>query len=79
MNDIVSHKVDSPELLSKLNFYVPSRRLRHRELFAINYHRTNYAKFGPMNQMMTTYNKHYNSIDLTWSKAKLKQYFRTLS
>lgn len=75
INNIISHRVDSAELLSKLNFYIPTRRLRHRQLFAIKYHRTNYAKFGPINQMMSVYNKHCNNIDFTMSKIKLKQYF----
>ena len=77
VNNIVSHRIDSMNILSKLNFNIPTRHLRHRMLFATNYHRTNYAKFGPINQMMATYNKHCNSIDFTMSKTKLKQYFRS--
>lgn len=78
VNNIVSHRIDSPELLSKLNFYAPLRHLRNRGIFLINYHRTNYTKFGPLNQMMATYNKYYDSIDFTWSKTKLRQYLRAL-
>jgi hypothetical protein len=77
VNNIVSHRIDSMEILSKLNFYIPTRHLRHRQLFATKFYRTNYAKYGPMNQMITNYNNHCDSIDLTMSKEKLKQYFRT--
>ena len=48
VNDIVSHHIDSSELLAKLNFYAPTRQLRNRNIFAVNHHRTNYAKFGPI-------------------------------
>lgn len=77
INNIVSHQIDSTEILSKLNFYVPTRHLRHRQIFAINNNRTNYAKFGPINQMMAVYNKHSHAIDFTMSKIKLKQYFQS--
>lgn len=77
VNDIVSHRIDSIELLSSLNLYTPSRHLRNRNIFATNRHRTNYAKFGPLNQMMDTYNKHCDNIDFTMTKTKLKQYFNS--
>lgn len=78
VNDIVSHRIDSAELLSKLNFYVPSRQLRNRNIFITNHYRTNYAKFGPLNQIMATYNLHSESIDFTMTKSKLKQYFDSI-
>uniref|UniRef100_A0A0R3Q9H7 Reverse transcriptase domain-containing protein n=1 Tax=Brugia timori TaxID=42155 RepID=A0A0R3Q9H7_9BILA len=62
VNDIVSQRIDSAEILSKLNFYIPSRQLRNRNLFLINHHRTNYAKNGPLNQIMTIYNQHCETI-----------------
>ena len=76
VNNIVSHKIDSMYLLSKLNFYIPSRYLRHRKIFATNHHRTNYAKFGPINRMMATYNLHSDAVDFTMTNANLKHYFR---
>lgn len=78
INNIVSHRIDSIELLSKLNFYIPSRNLRVRQLFATKFYRTNYAKHGPINQIMGTYNKHSNVIDFTMSKTQLKHYFCAL-
>lgn len=67
INDVVSQRIDSPEILSKLNFYIPSRQLRNRNLFLPNQQRTNYAKYSPLNQMMRLYNLHCEAIDLTMS------------
>lgn len=73
INDVVSNRVDSQEILSKLNFYAPTRQLRNRSIFSTNHYRTNYAMFGPINQMMRLYNEQCESIDFGMSKAKLKR------
>lgn len=78
VNDIVSQRIDSTEILSKLNFYAPSRQLRNRNLFLTNHHRTNYAKNGPLNQMMAIYNQHCETIDFTMSRQNLKTYFKSI-
>jgi hypothetical protein len=78
VNDIVSQRIDSPAILSKLNIYAPIRRLRNRNLFVINHHRTNYAQNGPINRMMASYNQHCETIDFTMSRHKLKQYFNSI-
>ena len=78
VNDIVSQRINSAELLSKLNFYAPTRQLRNRNLFAVTHHRTNYAKYGPLNRMMASYNQHCETIDFTMSRHKLKQYFNSI-
>ena len=78
VNDIVSQHIDSTYLLSKLNFYAPIRQLRYRNLFALERHRTNYAKFGPLNQMMSVYNQHFEMIDLNMPRGRLKKYFKIL-
>ena len=78
INDLVSHRIDSAELLSKLNFYIPSRPLRNRNIFIANNHRTNYAKFGPLNRMMISFNKHSEAIDFTLTKDKLRKYFNAI-
>lgn len=75
VNDLVSHRIDSIELLAKLNFYTPSRHLRNRNIFATSRCRTDYAKFGPMNRMMHVYNEHCNYVDFTMSKTNLRKYF----
>ena len=78
VNDVVSQRIDSTTILAKLNFYIPSRKLRHRHIFLTNHCHTNYAKFGPLNQMMVIYNQHYETIDFTMSRQNLKKYFLTI-
>lgn len=78
VNDIVSHRIDSTNLLSCLNFYTPTRSLRTRNLFATNHHRTDYAKFGPLNRMMSLYNQHCDTIDLTMTRGNLRKYFNSM-
>lgn len=75
INDIISQRVDSPELLEKLYFYAPSRPLRTRNVFLPKTFKTDYAKNGPLNRMMEAYNKHSEIIDLTMSKPVLKKQF----
>ena len=72
INDIISQRIQSAELLSQLNFYAPSRNLRTRKIFMENLHRTNYAKNGPLNRMMRHYNKHCERIDFNMSRNQLK-------
>lgn len=73
VNDLVSQRNDSMEILSNLNFYVPSRQLRNRSLFITNHQpKKKYAKFGPLNQMMNIYNQHCETIDFTTSRHNIK-------
>lgn len=75
VNDLIANRINSPELLQTLNFYEPTRVLRAREPFALHFHRTDYAKHGPMNRMMETYNKYNNIIDFTMTKSTMKKQF----
>ena len=73
VNDIVSQRVDSYVLLEKLNFRAPSRPLINRlQLFNINFYRTDYAKFQPINQMMSVHNSYCEIVDVTMTKQQLK-------
>ena len=74
VNDIMSQRVSSAELLWKLNFRAPSRPLMSRhQIFSIKFYRTDYAKFQPINKMMSIYNKYCNIVDLTMSRQQLKK------
>ena len=79
VNDIISQRINSTDLLSKLNFYAPTRQLRNRNLFALEHHRTNYAKFQPLNQMTCVYNQYCETIDFNMSRAQLNKYFKHIS
>ena len=74
VNDIISQRVDSHVLLEKLNFRAPSRPLiNRRQLFNINFYRTDYAKFQPVSQMMSVFNMNCEIVDVTMSKQQLKK------
>lgn len=75
INDVISNRICSPTILENLNFSAPTRLLRNRNLFLINYHRTDYAKHGPLNRMMSCYNTHSDRIDMTMSRDMLKKAF----
>lgn len=73
INDIVSQQMNSANLLENLNFYAPIRSLRIRNLFVLNHYRTEYALNGPVNGMMSVYNKYCDVIDVTMSRNMLKK------
>ena len=76
VNDMISQRVNSPNLLETLNFYAPSRPLRTRNIFTNNNYRSLYAKHGPINSIMNAYNKHCEIIDVTMSRNALKSALR---
>ena len=69
-----SFKSDRPKIGPRLN--IGSVTPRNRNLFAVDRHRTNYAKFGPINQMMA--NQHFEMIDFTTTRSNLKKFFSAL-
>lgn len=75
INDVIAQRVNAPEILEKINFYVPIRPLRIRNLFYISNQRTNYAKNAPLNKMLSCYNANCESIDITMNKKTLRQKF----
>lgn len=75
VNDVIAQRVNSPEILQKLNFYAPTRNLRNRNLFYIPNHRTNYARNGPINRIMLCYNKYCDTVDVTMKKETLRKLF----
>lgn len=77
INDVIAQRVNTTDVLENLNFYAPTRSLRNRNLFYINNQRTNYAKNGPINRMMSCYNKYCEIIDVTMNKTTLKKTFFT--
>jgi hypothetical protein len=55
--DILSGKVSSPPLLAELGLCVSSYPTRRREFFQIDYHRTNYGTFEPINAALHSFNE----------------------
>ena len=74
VNDIISQRIKSTEILEKLTFRAPSRFFINRHhLFSIKFYNTDYAKNQPMNRLMSIYNKYCETVDITMSKEQLKK------
>lgn len=79
---LINHQIDSPLLLSYLNFNVPARELRSQELFNIPFRKTNLGRNTPLIRMQMTCNRYCNDIvmfsaTIVQFKTKLKRLFLT--
>lgn len=77
VNNIVSYKIDSSELLSKLNFYIPARLLRRRQLYArsmividIDDYHIKYTRFKPMNKPCDS--THFKTLNLQLTQKAIR-------
>lgn len=75
--DILSGRVDSPQILELLNFRVPFRTTRTVELFRLPVHRTNYGLNEPMFNMCRMFNSVSNVHDFNISRARFRQCVRS--
>ena len=61
----VNFLADCPDITSKLNFYVPPRRLRSSDLFRIPNHRVNLSKYSFLSRAMNLLNRvNHFDVDL---------------
>lgn len=79
INDLISQRTQSEDLLASLNFYAPFRSLRSRNIFQLKSLRTSYAINGPMSSLMNIYNKYCEIIDLTMSRPLLRKVLNSRS
>jgi hypothetical protein len=77
--DLVNGNIQSPCLLSALNFYVPARSLRYNDIFYINW-RTKYIANEPLNRAMLLYNNLSRShlLDFSASRFSFKQFIASI-
>ena len=61
---IVNNIIDSSSLLENVLFWVPSRRLRHSNLFCVPPCTTNYAQNTYIRRSLTLFNSEFSDIDL---------------
>lgn len=72
---VIHGMVDCTEVLAKFNFRVPSYSVRNSLLLEPEYHRTNYGKSSPFNDMFRSVNSVAAEIDLfSISLSALKKY-----
>ena len=65
ISDLLVNKIDSPYLLSLINFNTGFVNTRNRLLFRLNRHRTNYGNNEPMTNMLKTVNFYSNDMEVT--------------
>ena len=76
LNKLFNNKIDCIPILREISFYVPSRRLRQRDLF-FNRARLNLRKNSPLQRAQATLNNSDLNIfdnDVTF-KRKARSYF----
>lgn len=63
---IINNYIDSPELLSRINFKVPTRSSRQQNLFKVPYHKSNYCYYSPLSRLQRLANSLYTyNIDFS--------------
>jgi Reverse transcriptase (RNA-dependent DNA polymerase) len=68
--DILSGKVSSAPLLAEVGFRIPSYATRRHEFLHIDYHRTNYGAFEPINAALNSFNDIANFFDFNVSRKR---------
>lgn len=61
---LVNSNFNVPDLLSALNFNIPSRELRHPTLFNLPYRRTNLGLNTPLDRLQKTFNSFCHDFDI---------------
>lgn len=59
---LIDGLVDSPKLLTMINFRIPSSHARHMYLFSLPIYNTNYSKNQPCYQTMSIANEDPSSL-----------------
>ena len=72
--DLLSHRIDSSELLHQINFHCPTRIFRHNEMLRPVRHATNYTRFNPVNSMQINFNTVQQFFDDRTSRESFKAY-----
>lgn len=75
---IVNNMSNSPSILSKVKFNVPTRILRNHDLFCIPYCRTNYYQNAPLVRMLKAANLHCVDSNLDLFATKLLTFKKNL-
>ena len=63
MKKIILGKIDSPDLLARVNFHVPARTLRNFRLLRVDQTRRAYSDNEPLTAMAIRFSAHYDSFD----------------
>lgn len=61
---LVNNILNVPEILESIDFRVPERRLRSRDLFAVPFRRVNVTQNSPLCRMLSTFNSFSCDVDI---------------
>jgi hypothetical protein len=61
--DLLSGKIDLPKLFSQINLSVPSYQTQGREFLFVEFHRTNYGIYEPINAAMRGFSEFADLFD----------------
>lgn len=79
LSDIICGRIDSTELLSKLNFNIPAHNTRDfRPIYTSN-QRANFVKDAPLIYCSNKFNNSFNCFDYNLSKNRLKSNLKCYS
>ena len=70
--DMLNGNIDCPDVLQKINFHVPPRRLRNHPLLRVSTHRTSYGQCNPIDMCCSKFNDACNVFDFNVSKCSFK-------
>ena len=66
--DLLSGKIDSPNLLTQIGLSVPSYQTRGHEFLFVEFHRTNYGVFEPINAAVRGFNEFAGLFDFNLTR-----------
>lgn len=70
--DLLSGRIEAVNILSKINFNAPSRTFRNNCLLRHTFHRTNYGKSEPINNMCHIFNEFSYLFDFCMSRDRFR-------
>lgn len=74
--DVLTSKVDCPDILAKLNFHCPVIQTRRARFFVDTIRHTNYTNNEPINRMMRCFNSISQHFDLNVGRLDFKNRLR---
>ncbi len=76
IHDVLSKRIDAPELSSHVIIQRPNRSLRVNELLHINRHRTDYGMYEPLNHLCMIFNHFAQLYDRSISRNAFREKVR---
>ena len=74
---ILKADIDCPALLAQLQFSVPARSLRPRDLMHRDFHRTDYGRHEPIAYMIESFLQAYSLFDFNESTTMFRRKLAT--